>query len=284
MKFGLPISLALHGGLLAVSVIGFGFKAKAVPQSQVIPVKIFTISDTTNVRAARKAPAPKPVEIPEDIAPMPAPDPEPEAEAEPAPKPEAKAEAEAKAETPAETPIETPVETPADTKLAEVTPKPEKPKPLSLDDLSALVAGSKGKTDAPKQKMLEGERKQIELAEASRAGAGQGTGLTTAYEDAIMRRIYNAWRIPAGAPDMESLVVGVDVALDRDGKVLTATLTSDSARRARSDDFFKIAAESAVRAVQDASEFKFLPRNEYERWRNLSLTFYPKDAPGGVPT
>jgi len=97
MKFGLPISLALHGSLLAVSVIGFGFKAKAVPQSQVIPVKIFTISDTTNVRAAKKAPAPKPVEIPEDIAPTP--EREPEAVPEPAPKPEAKAEA--KAETPA---------------------------------------------------------------------------------------------------------------------------------------------------------------------------------------
>ena len=286
MKFGLPISLALHGGLLAVSVLGFGFKAKAVTQPQVIPVKIFTISDTTNVRAAQKAPAPKPVDVPEDIAPPPQEAPEPE----PVPEPPADAQPEPKlmAKAPAEPAND--VMDPDETEVAQAdpkpkpAPKPEKPKPLSLDDLSALVAGSKGKTDTPDQKMLEGERKQIELAEASRSGAGQGTGLTTAYEDAIMRRIYNAWRIPAGAPDMESLVVGVDVTLDRDGKVLTATLTGDSARRSRSDDFYKIAAESAVRAVQDASEFKFLPRNEYDRWRNLSLTFYPKDAPGGVPT
>jgi len=202
MKFGLPISLALHGGLLAVSVVGFGFKAKAVTQPQVIPVKIFTISDTTNVRAAKKAPVAKAIETPEDISPPPepepisqqasVPEPEPGSEQvlvpEPEPEPELAVTAEPEPAEDAQAVIE-----------PQPAPKPEKPKPLSLDDLSALVAGSKGKTEARDQKILQGERKQIELAEASRLGSGQGTGLTTAYEDAIMRRIYNAWRIPVGA-------------------------------------------------------------------------------------
>ncbi len=287
MKFGLPISLALHGGVLAVSVVGFGFKAKAAPEMRVIPVKIFTISDTTNVHATEKAPKPKPVETPADIAPPP-----PELKNEPEKAPEKTPEAAPKAEVMAETPA--PQAEPETTETAQKTPdtisppKPEKPKPLSLDDLSALVKGSKGKTDTGDQKMLESERRRIELADASRAAAGQGTGLTTAYEDAIMRRIYNAWRIPSGAPDLESLIVGVDVTLDQSGKVLTAGLSEDSARKAAGNDYYKIAAESAVRAVQDAAEFKFLPRAEYERWRNLSLTFFPKDAAesnsAGVPT
>lgn len=266
MKFGLPISLALHGGVLAVSVLGFGFKAKAAPIPQIIPVKILTISDETNVRAAIKAPKPTIVEAPAakpDISePVDVPEPKPEKQA---------------ASVAEQPDIQPP------------KPKPAPPKPLSLDDLSALVKSSKGKTESGTQKMLEGERARIDLAEADRAAAGAGTVLTTAYEDAIMRRIYNAWRIPSGAPDLESLVVGVDVTLDRDGSVLTANLNSDSRRRAAGDDYYKIAAESAVRAVQDAAGFKFLPRSEYERWRELSLIFFPKDAPAGsagssVPT
>lgn len=272
MKFGLPISLALHGGVLLVSMVGFGFKAKAAPQVRVIPVKILTVAIETNVRPAQKAPQPKPVVEPEQAAPVISePEQEPEVKAEAAPLPEAKAET---------APVTQPVKAPV---------KPAPPKPLSLDDLSALVKQSrKSKPDAGEQKMLESERARIELADASRAGAGQGTGLTTAYEDAIMRRVYNAWRIPSGAPNLESLVVGLDVILDRDGKVVSVRLNSDSARQAAGNAYFKIAAESAVRAVQDAAQFKFLPRNEYERWRSLSLTFFPKDAPNsassGVPT
>ena len=280
MKFGLPISLALHGAVLAVSVVGFGFKAKAAPEMRVIPVKIFTISDTTNVRAAKKAPDPvqTPVETPPESQTTPAEnpvvesDPAPQSKAEPAPKPDAKPKA-----APEQTAEVKPSDIPAE-------PKDETPKPLSLDDLSALVAGSKGKSEDG-QKLLKSEQAQIELAADTRAGAGQGTGLTTAYEDAIMRRIYNSWRIPSGAPDLESLVVSIDVSLNRDGKVVTAALTPDSARKASTNDYYRTAAESAVRAVQDAAQFKFLPRAEYERWRNLSLTFFPKDAPtGGVPT
>ena len=282
MKFGLPISLALHGGLLAVSVLGFGFKAKAAPEMRVIPVKIFTISDMTNVRAARKAPDPVPISEPIS---KPVSEPKPvelaPALAEPAVQPAPQAKADPKPDV---APQVKPEQS-AEVKPSGVPEKPKAPtpKPLSLDDLSALVAGSKGKS-GDGQKLLKSEQTQIELAAENRASAGQGTGLTTAYEDAIMRRIYNSWRIPSGAPDMESLVVSIDVTLDRDGKVVTAALTGDSARKAAGNDYYRSAAESAIRAVQDAAQFKFLPRSEYERWRNLSLTFFPKDAPTGVPT
>ena len=191
-------------------------------------------------------------------------------------------------------------ETDPDPKVADVKPEPKpdakptpppeppKPKPMSIDDLSALLAQSKDKATATgegaPQRMLEGERNRIEQAALSRRAQGLGTGLTSSYEDAIMRRVYNSWHIPSGAPDLESLIVTVSVSLDRDGTVTAAGLSADSAARARSDDFYRTAAESALRAVQDAKQFKFLPRSEYARWKSLTLTFHPKDAPTGIKT
>lgn len=268
MKFGLPLSIGAHGAIIIASWLGFGFGKSQADAYQVIPVKILTLANETNVRAARVEPETAPEVI--ETAELP--------------------EAELSKAGPNQIPDKAPVKT-ADPKpdSKPQKPKPQKPKALSLDDLSALVAQSKDKldegTDANTgQTLLESERNQIQQAEEARLSAGRGDGMTTAYADAIMRRLYNSWRIPSGAPNLDSLVINVDVTLDRNGRVMTSKLSRESQRRAASDEYYRIAAESAIRAVQDAAEFKFLPRNEYERWSVLSLTFLPKDAPTGVPT
>lgn len=276
MKFGLPISLGAHGAVIGASWLGFTIARDIEVGPQVIPVKILTIANESNVRAAQKDVKP-PVVKPETVAPKP---PEPEIEPDPIPAPEPVLAPQPKAESEPEKL--------AETEPTKPDPKPTKPKPLSLDDLSALVAQSKEKMDSTDtradQQILEGERNQIVIAAQDRAAIGAGDGLTTGYEEAIMRRVYNSWRIPSGAPDIESLVVTVDVTLDEEGRVTSARLTPQSARQSARDDYYRTAAESAVRAVNDAEQFKFLPRSEYARWQRLSLTFLPKDAPTGVPT
>ena len=275
MKFGLPISLGAHGAVIGASWLGFTIARDIDSGPQVIPVKILSISNESNVRAARKEVTP-PIAEPENIAPRSVKPLEADTVADsiPAPKPVVA------------DPVEPEEE--AKTESTKPDPKPVKPKPLSLDDLSALVAQSKEKMDSTdtgaSQQLLEGERNQIEIAAQDRAAIGAGDGLTTGYEEAIMRRVYNSWRIPSGAPDIESLVVTVDVTLDEEGRVTSARLTPQSARQSARNDYYRTAAESAVRAVNDAEQFKFLPRSEYARWQRLSLTFLPKDAPTGVPT
>jgi len=276
VKFGLPISLGAHGAVIGASWLGFTIARDIEVGPQVIPVKILTIANESNVSAARKEVKP-PVVNPETIAPKP---PEPEIDPDPIPAPEPVLAPQPKTESEPEKLTET--------EPTQPDPKPAKPKPLSLDDLSALVAQSKEKMDSTDtradQQILEGERNQIEIAAQDRTAVGAGDGLTTGYEEAIMRRVYNSWRIPSGAPDIESLVVTVDVTLDEEGRVTSARLTPQSARKAARDDYYRTAAESAVRAVNDAEQFKFLPRSEYARWQRLLLTFLPKDAPTGVPT
>jgi outer membrane biosynthesis protein TonB len=286
MKFGLPISLGLHGAIIGASLFGIYSPKHSLDDMQIIPVKIYAVSDVTNIRAAIKAPEPMLKPEPETLEPSPAttapkPDvtPEPVLTAEPKPD-------EAKPDAPDDT--KTVAESVAKPETKPAPSEPAKPKPLSIDDLSALLAQSKDKItesgDSAPQQMLEGERNRIEQAALARQAQGLGTGLTSSYEDAIMRRVYNSWHIPSGAPDLESLIVTVTVSLDRNGVVTSAGLSADSAANARSNDYYRTAAESALRAVQDAKQFKFLPRSEYERWKTLTLTFHPKDASTGIKT
>lgn len=273
MKFGLPLSVMAHAAFLGAGMIVIG-GPQALDAPAVIPVKIYTVAEQTNVRAAQKRPDPKPQ--PQINEPAAAQTPPPSA-----------APGEPKVETPKTVASEeaAPVETAALDRPAEDTPQQtEGPKPLSLADLQNLVAGSKSETQSTEQQILQSERNRMESADEAREQVGLGTGLTTSYEDAIMRRVRRLWEIPAGAPDLESLIVVVDVQLDRDGRVTFVDLTPDSRRRARGNDYYTIAAENAVRAVRQAEQFKFLPRPQYEQWRSLKLTFRPQDLPATVPT
>jgi hypothetical protein len=43
------------------------------------------------------------------------------------------------------------------------------------------------------------------------------------------------------------------------------------------EEFFRAAAESAYRAVKKCTPLRQLPVTKYERWRDIELTFNPKE-------
>ena len=286
MKFGLPLSVMAHTACLGAGMFLIG-KPQVLDAPDVIPIQIFTVSDVSNVRAAQKAPEPQP-EPEESVTaapPPPAEQPKPASPVEPEIIPEVVAADPDPADEPVEETVEltTPDES-ASRPIDTPTEEPSGPQPLSLAELQNMVAGSKANQQSTDQQMLESERIRLEAERENRAAVGAGSGLTTSYEDAIMRRVRSAWEIPAGAPDLETLIVSVNVELDRDGKVVSAVLDGNSRRLARGNNFYKIASENAVRAVQEAAQFKFLPRTQYEKWRSLKLTFRPQDMPNAIPT
>ena len=297
MKFGLPISFGLHAVFGLGGLVFLAAAPTPLAETRIIPVTIINIGEITNQRPAIAVPDVKPKpEIGTAPEPQVEPEPEPQAElqptpkpiaeptAEPAPEPEPELEAEAEPEPEPVVSEEASLETETETET-EVEPEPEKPKRLSLDQLQALANRAKTDAQSPsEQRLLTAERNQIERAAQSRQSIGAGTALSTSYEDAIMRKVYNGWQIPSGAPNMESLIVTVEVGLDRDGKIDRAELTSDTRRRMRADSFYTAAAESALRAVNEASHFNFLPRDQYETWKSMTLTFYPQEAQSVVPT
>lgn len=266
MKLGLPISVIIHVAFIGGTALHWGMASPPQDAFRIIPVEIVNVSDITRApRPQRPAPTPQtpPKITPEDNRPVPQVKP---AEAKPADKPQQSIAL--KSDMP-----KTPDTAPS---------KKAPPKGLSFDDMESMTQstasdyshkGGGGPTST------QSEQNRDDMQMAAREGE-----LSTSYEDAVMRRVYNSWQIPAGAPDMEDLVVTVEVTLSRDGRVKSARLSPASAKKAARDRFYQSAADSALRAVNKAEKFEFLPYNQYTKWQTMTLTFYPKNAPGSVPT
>ena len=296
MKLGLPISVVLHVAFIGGTALHWGSETPIRDELRIIPVEIVNVSDMTTAPRPAPVPTPKP-DVPEpaeDIQPVTEETPEERVEVTPDTPPQ-DAETEPSTETVTETitdtepPTEMVSETVTQTEPEGVTSQVDETetaqntdKPSSLDDLFGMTETTT--RDYAEQGSSAGTQTQSEINRQQMELAAREGELSTSYEDAVMRRIYNQWQIPAGAPDMESLVVTVLVELSSDGRVTSSRLSGDSASKASKDSFYNSAANSALRAVNKAETFEFLPYDQYVNWQSMTLTFYPKNAPSSVPT
>jgi hypothetical protein len=96
--------------------------------------------------------------------------------------------------------------------------------------------------------------------------------------DAIRLQIQRCWSVPAGARDAENLIVKIRILLKPDGTLLGDPEIVDRVRMARpGEENFRAAAESAYRAVKLCAPLKNLPPEKYDLWRDIELTFNPRD-------
>jgi hypothetical protein len=100
--------------------------------------------------------------------------------------------------------------------------------------------------------------------------------VTASEIDAVRRKIYPCWSVPAGAKGAKNLIVDIDMELSADGTVIKADIVDK--RRMNSDQYFRIAAESAQRAVLDpkCNPLPF-PKGKHDQWKSVTMSFNPKD-------
>ena len=267
MKFGFPISLLLHSAALFGGLVMYSGKVKPFAETRIIPVEIISVSDITNIRASLKAR--KPEQIKEPDVPMTLETPMENAEDEgDSQKKVEEVEAEAELEKVAEI-------TDPDAETIDVPDKPsepEKPKEVDLDRLAGLI--NRVRDQAPEknqQKTLQSETNQYVFADSSLAGSGEGTAMTLDETSALQSAMYKCWSIPAAAPNPELLIVPVKVKLFPDGYVETVTLGHFK----QLNNFHKLAADAAIRAVNKCQPYDFLPAEKYSQWKDMTLNFRP---------
>ena len=256
MKFGLPISLALHIGVFG----GFTFfaaEAKPLAEAKVIPVEILTVAPKTNVSAAIKPPkpvvkeekqpeimtSPTPMENAEEVAP----------EVKVAPK-----------EQPVEKQVEVLPEVTEDVEpVAEPEPEPE-PEPeepvFDLDALSGLIDKSRETApEANQQVALASEIAQTRYEDIARRAEGEGSGLAATEADLVANAMYKCWRMPAAAKDAENLQVRLNVKLVIGGHVESVKLIDQAASRRLSpgNEYWDVAERSAIAAVNKCAPYDF---------------------------
>jgi outer membrane biosynthesis protein TonB len=271
VRSAVGFSIALHLGVIALVTFGVPWLASSPPEPSppVIEVQMAEIADKTN------PPPPKAIERPEPPKPEPAkpappkkPEPPKQAEAAPAPEP---------LPLPKPKEIAKPVEKPPEpTPVPKAKPAPSKPA-FDPNMLSALL-DKRIKKDAPQTPPTPAPATPQRSTANSNQLADLNARLTMSELDAIRQQIERNWSVPAGAKDAANLVVRIHISLNPDGTLRGTPQIIDQSRMG--EDYYRIAAESAVRAIYKSEPLK-LPADKYEAWRDVTLTFDPREMLGG---
>jgi hypothetical protein len=302
---GLPQFFAhkpLEDTPIAVQLVTLADKTQAT-QINKTPPKPNAKPDVQVAQATPEPPKPEPPKPePPKEAPPPPPPPKP-AETPPETKPEPKPTPPAPAPPP---PPEPPKDAP--------TPKPEPPKDVPKPEPPKPVTDApkpKAKPEPPKQ-VAKNDSKETQKQEAdfssllknltkqktapspddatpksktapaqqqasSQPIAPLGSQLTVSEKDLVIQQIEDCWSVPAGAKDAQNLIIDIHIDVGPDRTVTNVQIVDQS--RYNSDQFFRAAADSARRAVQNprCSPLK-LPADKYDEWKSITLSFNPKDV------
>ncbi|MDR0968339.1 MAG: hypothetical protein LBL99_01740 [Holosporaceae bacterium] len=205
---------------------------------------------------------------------------------------------------PKEEPAPKPKEEPKEEKPKPEVKKPKKKNRKALMD--AIKTAEKKKTkEKNRKKMLELAEKASkkkkddafdkmlnESANALKKTAGQGSkgrgagafglgsGLTDSDYEMISSQIYPHWAVPSGVRDAENIIIEIQVQLRENGEVIPSSVKILDEKRYATDYIFRAAADSARRAVLEASPLK-IPREKIDIFKDFTLRFNLKEALGG---
>lgn len=307
MRVDWTISALGHVAVLAWAMLSISGKP-FVAQPEAIPVEVVSANELSQVmqgqKNAKQAEKPKP--LVEKVA-------EKKPVEDPTPKITEKKEiTAAKAEQP---PIPEPRPKPPEPKPAAQPPakaeakaeKKEKPKPqpekkidpiaeaLKKEDAKKKAEAKKAEKLPPKKPvhqppkfdpsriaaLLDKRDPQRHAATGSLLNSAPSLGLASASSahlsqselDALRARLAQLWNPPVGAKNPDELVVRIRIQLSPDGRMAAPPQVLTSGR----STLFMTARESAVRALYQGQPFNMLLPEHYNQWKDIEITFDPRD-------
>ncbi len=144
----------------------------------------------------------------------------------------------------------------------------EKEELFDTNEIAALI-------DKAKEEQAETQRKSNELTQSNVKNTF-AQALSLSEEDALRAQIFGCWSVPLGLPYDENLLVRIKLKLKPDGRILKSEILDHARMNTPGQSFYKILAESALRAVRICQPLK-VPPTGYERWKELQLNFDPTE-------
>ena len=191
-------------------------------------------------------------------------------------------------------------------KAAEAKPE-KKPEPPKVDPIAETLKKEEAKKKAEERAAkarAEKEKKQAQAYDPTKIAAlldkrdpqrhaaageqlspspglgkshGNASVLSQSEIDALRRRLAECWNPPVGASNAPNLKVVMRVLFKQDGSVANQPVLVAGTASA----FGPAMAESAKRAILTCQPFKMLRPENYELWKDIEITFDPKDMFGG---
>ena len=85
------------------------------------------------------------------------------------------------------------------------------------------------------------------------------SGLTLSEEDALRAQIFGCWSVPLGLPYDQDLLVRIKLQLKKDGTIMKSEILDHERMNRPGQKFYKVLAESALRAVRLCQPLKVPP-------------------------
>jgi len=119
-------------------------------------------------------------------------------------------------------------------------------------------------------------KKKIDKVTQSNQKNSFATGLTLSQEDALRAQIFGCWSVPLGLPYDKDLLVRIKLKLKKDGTIMKSEILDHQRMNRPGQKFYKVLAESALRAVRLCQPLK-VPPTGYDKWKDLQLNFNPTE-------
>ena len=144
----------------------------------------------------------------------------------------------------------------------------EKNEIVDTNQIAALIDKAK-EEEAVKQK------KSNKITQSSQKNSF-ASGLTLSEEDALRAQIFGCWSVPLGLPYDQDLLVRIKLHLKQDGTIMKSEILDHERMNRPGQKFYKVLAESALRAVRLCQPLK-VPPTGYDKWKDLQLNFNPTE-------
>ena len=155
--------------------------------------------------------------------------------------------------------------------------KPKKKLPTS-SDLDSLLKNLEASSQGSETKTNKRARaNQNDAPVESKGSFNAAPALTISEKNIIMQQIHKQWNIPLAAQNIEEVAVTLRIELDKDGTVTNVKMI-DKVCPNIPNSVCSALENSAERAVWQASPIKNLIQENYSKWKEFELTFYPKNA------
>ena len=148
----------------------------------------------------------------------------------------------------------------------------EKKKIIDTNQIAALI--DKAKEEEAVKKI---DRDKLTQSSVKNSFA---SGLSLSEEDALRAQIFGCWSVPLGLPYDTDMLVRIKLKLKKDGTILKSEILDHQRMNRPGQKFYKVLAESALRAVRLCQPLK-VPPTGYEKWKEMQLNFNPTEMLAG---
>ena len=144
----------------------------------------------------------------------------------------------------------------------------EKKEIVDTNQIAALI-------DKAKEEEATEQKKTNKITQSTKKNSF-ATGLTLSEEDALRAQIFGCWSVPLGLPYNENLLVRIKLQLKKDGTITKSEILDHERMNRPGQRFYKVLAESALRAVRLCQPLK-VPPTGYDKWKEIQLNFNPTE-------